>query len=131
VPRPGELHAGETADGGPATAGAILALQAARAREEAEEFRQAYAKRAGIEGTISHGVRTCGLRRSRYVGEAKTHLQHVATGAAINVIRISNCLLEKPREQTRTFRLCKVDGTTDCGMTDLPTVSCAGEPNYR
>ena len=79
------------------------ALQAARAREETEEFRQSYAKRAGTERhAISHGVRTCGLRRSRYVGEAKTHLQHVATGAAINVIRISNWLLEKPREQTRT-----------------------------
>jgi transposase len=47
------------------------ALQAARAREETEEFRQSYAKRAGIEGTIAHGVRTCGLRRSRYVGEAR------------------------------------------------------------
>jgi transposase len=84
------------------------ALQAARAREETEEFRQSYAKRAGIEGTISHGVRTCGLRRSRYVGEAKTHLQHVATGAAINVIRISNWLSEKPREQTRTSAFARL-----------------------
>ena len=55
------------------------APQAARALEDTEEFRQSYAKRAGTEGTISHGVRTCGLRRSRCVGEAKTHLQHVAT----------------------------------------------------
>ena len=78
------------------------ALESARAREGSEEFRQEYAKRAGVEGTISHGVRTCGLRRSRYVGEAKTHLQHLATGAAINVIRISSWLLDKPREQTRT-----------------------------
>ena len=84
------------------------ALQAARTREETEGFRQSYAKRAGIEGTISHGVRTCGLRRSRYVGEAKTHLQHVATGAAINVIRISNWLMEKPREQTRTSAFARL-----------------------
>jgi transposase len=48
-----------------------------------------YKRRAGIEGTISQGVRTCGLRRWRYIGEAKTHLQHVATAAAINVTRIS------------------------------------------
>ncbi len=84
------------------------ALESARSREETEEFRQAYAKRAGVEGTISHGVRTCGLRRSRYVGEAKTHLQHVATGAAINVIRISSWLLDKPREQTRTSAFARL-----------------------
>ena len=80
------------------------ALQAARSSESSPEFRAEYARRAGIEGTISHGVRTCGLRRSRYAGEAKTHLQHLATAAAINVIRISNWLLEKPRETTRTSR---------------------------
>jgi transposase len=84
------------------------ALESARSREGTEEFRQEYAKRAGVEGTISHGVRTCGLRRSRYIGEAKTHLQHVATGAAINVIRISSWLLEKPREQTRTSAFARL-----------------------
>jgi transposase len=78
------------------------ALEAARLREGTEEFQREYAKRAGVEGTISQGVRACGLRRSRYVGEAKTHLQHLATAAAINVIRISSWLMDKPREQTRT-----------------------------
>jgi hypothetical protein len=39
-----------------------------------EEGRRLYAKRAGIEGTISQGVRSFGLRRSRYRGEAKAHL---------------------------------------------------------
>jgi len=34
-------------------------------------------------------VRNCGLRRSRYVGLAKTHLQHVATAAALNVVRLN------------------------------------------
>jgi transposase len=59
-------------------------------------------RRAGIEGTISQGVRTCGLSRSRYIGEAKVHLQHVATPAAINVTRISDWLTGRPREGTRT-----------------------------
>jgi hypothetical protein len=49
-------------------------------------------RRAGIEGTISQGVHTCGLRRSRSIGAAKAHLQHVATAAAINVTRISDWL---------------------------------------
>jgi transposase len=79
-----------------------LALQAARERESSEEFKQEYARRAGVEGTISQGVRACGLRRARYVGAAKAHLQHLATAAAINVLRISSWLMDRPREQTRT-----------------------------
>jgi hypothetical protein len=78
------------------------ALGMARLRETAAEYKADYGKRAGVEGTISHGVRVCGLRRSRYAGEATTHLQHLATAAAINVIRISSWLMERPREQTRT-----------------------------
>jgi transposase len=70
------------------------ALHAARSREASEEYRPDYKRRAGIEGTISQGVRTCGLRRSRYIGRAKAHLQHVATAAAINVARIADWLAE-------------------------------------
>ena len=33
-----------------------------------------------------------GLRRSRYIGEPRTHLQHVATAAAINVCRLADWL---------------------------------------
>jgi transposase len=28
------------------------------------------------------------MRRSRYIGENKTHLQHVSIAAAINIVRI-------------------------------------------
>jgi transposase len=85
-----------------------LALQAARDRETSEEFKKEYAKRAGVEGTISQGVRACGLRRTRYVGAAKAHLQHVATAAAINVLRIRDWLMDEPREQTRTSAFAKL-----------------------
>ena len=63
-----------------------------------------YARRAGIEGTISQGVRAFGLRRSRYRGLAKTHLQHVATAAAINVERLAAWFRAVPRAATRTSR---------------------------
>ncbi len=85
-----------------------VALETARLREQSAEFQEEYARRAGVEGTISQGVRACGLRRSRYVGEAKTHLQHLATAAAINVIRLSSWLMDKPREQTRTSAFVKL-----------------------
>lgn len=64
----------------------------ARERQETEAFKEAYGKRAGIEGTISQGVRSLGLRSSRYLGLEKTHLQHMATAAAINLIRINEWL---------------------------------------
>ena len=37
-------------------------------------------------------VRTMGLRRSRYIGEPRTHLQHVVTATAMNVCRIHDWL---------------------------------------
>src|SRR3954469_1822040 len=46
------------------------ALHAMRACIGSEEGRRLYGKRAGIEGTISQGVRSFGLRRARYRGEA-------------------------------------------------------------
>jgi transposase len=33
-------------------------------------------------------VRAFGLRRSRYLGQAKTALQHLAIAAAINLVRL-------------------------------------------
>jgi transposase len=67
-----------------------------------EEYRAEYARRAGVEGTISQGVRAFGLRSCRYVGEAKARLQHVATAAAIDPTRIGARLMERPSERTRT-----------------------------
>jgi transposase len=60
-----------------------------------------YAKRAGIEGTLSQGVRAFGLRRSRYIGLAKTHLQQVATAAAMNLERLAAWFVDRPRAQSR------------------------------
>jgi hypothetical protein len=80
------------------------ALKAARGRLATKEGRRAYARRAGIEGTISQGVRAFGLRRSRYRGLARTHLQHVATAAAIDVERLAAWFRAAPRAATRTSR---------------------------
>lgn len=77
------------------------AIQAARQREATDAFAEQYARRAGIEGTISQGVRAFGLRQARYRGLAKTHLQHVATATAINIRRLADWLNEVPPAQTR------------------------------
>jgi transposase len=80
------------------------ALTAARAWYASEEGRERYKRRAGVEGTLSQGVRACGLRRTRYWGVAKTHLQHVAIAAAINIDRLVAWLDERPRAMTRISR---------------------------
>jgi len=80
------------------------ALTAARAWYASEEGRARAQQRAGVEGTLSQGVRAFGLRRTRYRGLPKPHVQHIATAAAINIDRIVAWLDERPRAQTRTSR---------------------------
>ncbi len=84
------------------------ALQQARRRESTTEFKEEYKKRAGVEGTISQGVRAFGMRRTRYIGMAKTHLQHLATAAAINIERVADWLAGVDREQTRRSAFTRV-----------------------
>lgn len=77
------------------------ALQAARQRQTTDEFKERYAVRAGIEGTISQGVRLSALRRSRYVGFPKTRLLHVVIATALNFVRAAAWLEETPVATTR------------------------------
>lgn len=63
-------------------------MQKARHRQKTDDFKQKYKIRAGVEGTISQAVGPLSMRRSRYQGLAKTHLQHVATAAAMNLYRV-------------------------------------------
>jgi transposase len=76
------------------------ALLAGRQREQTEQFAKQYAVRAGVEGTIAQGVRSCGLRRARYIGQARTHLQHLMTAAAINLVRLLHWLAGTPKAAT-------------------------------
>jgi transposase len=77
------------------------ALQAARQREATEAFQAEYARRAGIEGTISRGIRCTRLRRTRYLGLARVRLGHILTAVGLNVLRLSEWFLETARVNTR------------------------------
>lgn len=81
-----------------------LALQARRQYQSTDRFKQRYAQRAGIEGSLSQGVRAFGLRHSRYIGLAKTHLQHIGTAVAMNFVRLWHWWCGLPKEHTRTSR---------------------------
>jgi transposase len=67
-------------------------------------WKQRYRVRAGIEGTLSQGVRAFGMRRSRYMGLAKTGLHQVCVAAAMNVSRVVRWLDGVPRAKTRVTR---------------------------
>jgi transposase len=84
------------------------ALLAGRQRQQTPEFAQLYAQRAGIEGTFSQGVRAFGLRQARYRGLRKTHLQQVATAAAIDVARLSDWLNGHPTATTRRSHFARL-----------------------
>ena len=77
------------------------ALWAARQRQTTTSFKERYARRAGVEGTLSQAIHVCGLRRAKYIGLAKTRLQHIITAAALNVVRAGAWLAGFPRAQTR------------------------------
>lgn len=80
------------------------ALQAARKQQTTAPFRQQDAARAGIESTHGQAIRRCGLRQSRYLGLATTHLQHVITAVAVNLIRLGEWWNEIPTAPTRCSR---------------------------
>ena len=79
----------------------FLALRAARERQQTDAFKTQYRARAGVEGLISQATVTFDMRRSRYCGQEKTHLQHVATAVAINLLRAVNWLRGMLKADTR------------------------------
>jgi transposase len=81
-----------------------LALQEVRARQKETEFWEIYRSRSGIEGTISQGVRAFHMRRSRYRGMQKTHLQHLVSATVINLVRTLAWMEGKPLAKTRVSR---------------------------
>ncbi len=86
------------------------ALQARRDEQQTPEFPQEYARRAGIEGTLSQAVRGMGIRRARYDGLPKVQLQHVLTAVAINLVRVDAVLTQTPRGKTRRSHFARLAG---------------------
>jgi transposase len=84
------------------------ALQHARERQETQAFKDIYAKRSGIEGTLAQSIRRSDLRQARYRGLQKNHLQHVFVAIAVNVVRLFDWFAEKPLAKTRQTPFAKL-----------------------
>jgi len=80
------------------------AIQSIRQEQHTDEWKERYNTRAGVEGTLSQGIRAFGLRRTRYLGLAKSRLQHLLTAVGMNIVRMVAWLRGIPHAKTRTSR---------------------------
>ncbi|WP_244184620.1 transposase [Streptomyces cellostaticus] len=60
-----------------------------RADQQDPKWQRHYASRSGIEGTMNELVNDHQMRRCRYHGVAKAHVQHVLTAIAVTIERLS------------------------------------------
>lgn len=60
-----------------------------RAEQQTPDWQARYAVRSGVESTVNEFAHGHGMRRCRYRGQPKAHLQHVFTAIAVNIERLS------------------------------------------
>ncbi|MGW0710823.1 transposase [Streptomyces sp. NPDC002643] len=70
-----------------------------RAEQQTPEWKPRYAVRSGVEGTVNEFAHGHGMRRCRYRGQGKVHVQHVLTAIAVNIERLSG---RSPAEEAPT-----------------------------
>ncbi|MEV0495751.1 transposase [Streptomyces atratus] len=84
------------------------ALAAARTEQKTKTWKDKYALRAGVEGTINQALDITGIRRARYRGLPKVRLQHAFSATAINVVRLDAHWTEHPLDRSRTSNLTRL-----------------------
>lgn len=78
-----------------------------RAEQQTPGWQARYAVRSGVESTVNEFVHGHGMRRCRYRGQPKAHLQHVLTTIAVNIERLSGLPPSDeaiPARQTTAFQ---------------------------
>jgi transposase len=82
--------------------------QRLRAEQATDAWRDRYAHRSGVEGTIAQASRRSDLHHARYRGLAKTHLQNVLTAVALNLVRVDAWLTGVPLGGSWTSQLTRL-----------------------
>lgn len=85
-----------------------LAIVKRRKQQSTKKWLKQYNQRAGVEGTISQGVRGFDMRSARYIGLNKVHLQHILTATAMNAIRLFAWFEGVPLAKTRVSSFAKL-----------------------
>ncbi|MFC3584224.1 transposase [Streptantibioticus rubrisoli] len=81
------------------------AVERARTEQTTDEWKDRYAVRPGIEGTIHQAVAVTGIR---YTSLPKTHLAHVFAATAVNLIRLDAWWTGNPLDRDRTSHLTRL-----------------------
>jgi len=81
-------------------------LQDARIHQRSQALRDSYKPRVGIERTIPQSTRAFDLHHTRFIGQIKTRLQHLATATAINLARIYQWWTHQTPDTFRTSSFC-------------------------
>jgi len=84
------------------------AQAAGRIAEHNKTWQADYARRAGVEGTMNQAVMITGSRRARYCGLARTHLEHVYSAVALNLLRLDAYWNDQPLDRRRTSHLARL-----------------------
>jgi transposase len=85
------------------------ALAAARTQQNTDSWQDKYKLRAGVEATINQTLDITGIRHARYRGLPKTHLQHLFSATALNLVRLHAWWTENPLPPARTSHLQRLD----------------------
>ena len=99
-------------------------LQAARARQEDEDFQSKIGLRPAIERKISEIMNT-GLRQARYIGLKKLRLQALWTTAGVNLKRIFK-LLDDQATNTLAYVQAELDRTCVCPEVQMEPLLVPG-----
>ncbi|MFI5821260.1 transposase [Streptomyces rishiriensis] len=60
-----------------------------RTEQQTPQWKARYAVRSGVEGTVNEFAHGHSMRRCRYRGQGKAHVQHVLTAIVVNIERLS------------------------------------------
>jgi Transposase DDE domain len=85
------------------------AVEQARTDQVTDEWKQRYAVRAGVEGTIYQALAVTGVRRCRYIGLPKTRLAHILAATALNMIRLDAWWTGTTLHRPHTSHLTRLD----------------------
>ena len=97
------------------------AIQASASGRDGDVQGPAALRRAGVESSISQGVRRFDLRRSRYSGLARTHLQQTINATAMNLVRLADwCRKGKVDQLAATGTLCPSRATASVRAGGMP-----------
>ena len=93
------------------------------ARVEMDAYAAEYVRRARVEGALPQAVRRHELRRSRYVGLARTHQGRMLTATAVNFFRVGEELAVTARAKTRRPPFAVVLALDAAALPNSPRVS--------